>query len=283
MTINRLKLRTAIGGEYYASVDICDLPLDGSGGVNPFVLKGAQGLDIGAISPIGYGTSDTGISFYTMRPEPRDIILRLGMNPNSATNQTYQDLRDGVYRTISWARSPDVIFELMDGEEVISHVSGKITRIDSDYFSSKPELQLTVSCDDSFFSAPIATEAVLTNPVPERFELTMSDGNAPTGFSMTVHINSPVSSWGLSEAFSNGEFNVDYVFEVGDIIHLSSEQGALDIYVTRGITNIPLADRVLPGAFWPVLFPGLNAFNLIGDPALSTITALVYYAKFWGV
>lgn len=285
MSVNRLRLRSDKLGEIFT------LNLFGTGTPQKYRLRAATGLDADDISPVTYGNGlNSGSRFYTMSLEPRSIVMRIGLNPDVGTGESFQNLRDRVYRAISAGRKPQINFDLMEDSVVKATVEGFITHVEASSFTAQPEVQVTVSCPYPLFTG---SEVATTSPsVSGEGLLTIDDttGTAPTGFQMVVDITNPLSSWGFTDAIDGDwYFNIIYNFLVGDVLYLNTQPGSLEVYVTRfnpGLgtyENISLGDRVATDSLWPVLFPGVNYYQISAPTGLYSITSLAYSPKFWGV
>lgn len=120
---------------------------------------------------------------------------------------------------------------------------------------------------------------------PAGFIITDSVSTAPHGFSMDVLVTAPTASIVISDPTNPiWSFTVTPVGGLlnADVLHFSSIFGDKDISYTRGVTTIPLADVVSPGAIWPILFPGDNHFQF-SNPANLALSAISHFATYWGV
>src|SRR5688500_7127761 len=72
----------------------------------PYLVKGIVGIDAEDIVPKFYARglqSDKKFYEYTMKP--RDVVIRIGLNPIFRINEDVSSIRDNVYRLISADRS----------------------------------------------------------------------------------------------------------------------------------------------------------------------------------
>ncbi len=62
---------------------------------NPYVAKTIVGLDADEITPKFYGISDlSNEKYYDLSLKNRDVIMKIGLNPNVTLGKSYSELRD---------------------------------------------------------------------------------------------------------------------------------------------------------------------------------------------
>lgn len=283
MSVNKMRLRSTIIG------DIFTLDLAGTGSASNYILKAATGLDLDDVSAVGYGSSSTGVKFFTMSQNTRTIVLKIGLNPSYSEGETFQEMREKIYKAVAGGRNPLVNFDLMDGSTIKSTIQGTISKVESDIFTNSPSVQVTLTCPSPLFSAPEPIEVDVESLPSGTIEIVMTDGTAPTGFEAEVTFTHALASFGLSSADNEWQFVIVYNFLVGDVLFLSCDPENLDLYVTRHNytldidEEIRLADRVTATSLWPLLFPGANTFDIIGTTDYYILDSVSYVPKYWGL
>lgn len=283
MSVNRLRLRSDKLGVIFT------LNLFGSGTPQKYRLKAAQGLDVDDLASVPYGSGTSGVKFSSVNGGERVIVMRIALNPDVGMGETFQQLRDRVYRAIAAERNPAVKFDLMENNVVQSTISGIISRVEASTFTAQPEIQVTLTCPYFLFTGAVVTDFNLVAFSTGEILIDMQKGNAPTGFQMEVNITNPLTSWGFADPDGEWTFNIVYNFLVGDVLVMNTEPGSLDLYVRRfdsglGTTvEIGLGDRVEASSFWPILFPGENVFQISVPAGLYEIASVSYFPKFWGI
>ena len=270
-----------------------------------YMIRNIVGLDADDIIPKFYGFGlQTKPKFYDMSLKPRDVVMRIVLNPRWELDEDYSDIRDTLYRAISATRTGMVTLHFKAGGTIVAKLSGFITKFEVPYFVKLPEVQITVRCDDPILRAvnpvvftfePIVeiTPNLLLDSLPigdindpNSVRIPDSLSTAPHGFSMKIvfTLNSP--SFTIQDAPTNPEwiFKVipDDGFLVGDELYLSTDYVNKYIYRVRGGNVLHLVDKVEPTSIWPIIFPGSNVFH-IPETASFEWDNLTYYAAYWGV
>lgn len=247
------------------------------------------GLDADELIPRFYGWSLSGASkYYDFTLKPRDIVMRIVLNPRFVLGESYSDVRDNLYRIISSNRAGLVVLHFKSGATLVSRILGSIIKFEAIHFTNLPEVQLTIRCNDPMFKGinPVLFEAAdLADINPIRIPDSLS--TAPHGFTMQVTFNADVASFTIQDVPTTPEWQFvitpDGGFDTGDVLNFSSEQSNKYLYYVRGgSTVVHLADKIQSGSIWPILFPGQNEFHFV-NLASVTLNEVKYYASYWGV
>ena len=264
--------------------------LQGSDPNAQYMIRTIIGLDADDIVPKFYGWGIGGENrFYDFSLKPRDVVLRVVLNPRAKLEETYSEIRDDLYRTISANRTGIVKLHFNSGATTVSSITGSIVKFESAYFNKLPEVQITIRCNDPIFKAinPVIfgpTELFTTNPV----HIPDSLSTAPHGFTAQFTFKTATPTFTIQDDPTTPEwkFKINWgangQFEVGDVLYLSSEYSNKYIYIIRAGVTIQLANLIEPTSLWPILFPGQNEFYI---PEIDTFdwNELKYYASYWGV
>lgn len=273
---------------------ILTLPLVWTGNANPYILKSAEGLDVADINKYSYGTGLLGDTFYTVSSDDREITLNIEVIPE-VSSLTPQQIRDKIYKEVSKTRNSSIYFDLMFESEVVARIEGHISRIDVSLFSPTTDFSINIKCTGYLFESPSYVSHVELLPAFNGGDMVipMPEGNAPVGFRTTIDVVNPIAFFGLVELDEfeapSSQFLITYNFLAGDTIHLSTEEGALELYVRRFSntlgtwSNIHLADRISIGSIWPILFPRTNYVSVVGSVGTYQFTSFVYRPKYWGL
>lgn len=253
-----------------------------------YIIKSMVGLDAEDIIPKFYGFGlQTKPKFYDLSLKPRDVVMRIVLNPRWELDESYSDIRDTLYRAISATRTGMVTLHFKAGATIVAKLSGFISKFEVPYFTQMPEVQLTVTCDDPMLRAinPVIFRAADMNTVnPVLVPDSLS--TAPHGFSLKVvfKLNSPAFT--IQDVPTNPEWKFKVTptagFLVGDALYFSSDYTDKSLYMVRGSTTTHLMDVVEPTSIWPVIFPGSNSFHFPEITAFDWDN-LTYYASYWGV
>lgn len=264
---------------------VFDLSFRDPAAENPYNVKGIVGLDAESIVPKRYGGSGN-TPFYNMTLGGRNVIFRIGLNPNFADNKSYSDLRDDLYRAVASSRTGLVDIQFKNDSTVVAVLSGFILKLEAPNFEKIQEVQLTVvPPENSMLRAPVAVDVDISELDPALTTISDPLSTAWHGFDFQVavvgglaslHVTNPYdASWGFTVTPLSA-------FVDGDVIHYSSDPTNKQLYVVRGGTTIYLADAVVPGSIWPIIFPGDNplAFD---NPTNLMWVAISHYPTYWGV
>ena len=289
MIANKFKIRSEASGV------IATFDLAGTTPNSPYILKGVTGLSASDVMPMNYGSSFTGVPYYEMSLNKREVALKIGLNPLYSETGERLDLRDALYKAIYSARDPRLWFDIYNGTQHIASIGGLVTKLEASHFTAKPDVELTISCSEPYFKAPIRTVVNTSSwnfTGSSTFGVQYNNGSAPVGFRASFQLDGPTESFGFLSGDDCWEFIIEHEFLTGDIIYFSSEYGEKNVYSYSpslhtsdfsGITR--LADKLTSTAIWPVLFPGQNEFEISTLPEVTgfTIINLSYHASFWGV
>lgn len=284
-----------LSAEQYASFSLRQVDESQS-----YILESVVGLDPNQIASLFYGsftesTTNTKELYFNMMLPPREIGMKIKLNPQIQSNETYSGLREHLYRIIARSRTGLIELRFLYNSVTVAVIQGRVSRLESNLFDTDPKVQLTLRCDDPMLKGPSYISAALDELTwPETIGYVISDdySTAPHGFKMEL----TVGSYGVNEltiktitGYDNLEFQVDKAFSPGDVISFSSEENNKYLYFTRGSTVTHIVDKIAEGSVWPILFPGDNSFEVYApsDEELFgytvTIAELTYKPHYWGV
>lgn len=256
-----------------------------------YLVKAMIGLDADEIVSKFYGFSKTSNKRqYSFSLPKREIVMRIVLNPNYRTNETISDIRDRLYRTISADRSGIITLLFKSGGASVAKIEGFVTKFEVPHFSSEPELQITIKCDDPLFRSigPVEHKTAQL-PTGNNFVLTDTVSTAPHGFEMCFTAAAAATSILIQDQETDPEWSFsvipDAALTIGDKIRISSIYGnkVVEILPIGGGDPIPIMDKVVVGSFWPLLFPGSNFFWFEDFGTNFTWDYITYYPTFWGV
>lgn len=254
---------------------------------NPFILKGIAGTDAEEIIPMFYGQGGaTQQKFYEMKLPPRELVMRIGLNPNYNLNQRAGDLRDGLLRMISANRGGQIQIRFIDNAVPVCAISGFITKFVGPITNKEPEAQITVRCDDPLFKSLDITNAILNTIDDSPFSIIDPVSTAPHGFKMKVTYTADRYAFEMatSDDTPDWQFQINYAFLTGDELYISSEAGDKYVYRVRAAATLHLADLIDPGSIWPLIFPEEeNDFSISGHSSEMTIDEWYWSETFWGI
>jgi hypothetical protein len=249
---------------------------------NPYILKGITGLDAESIVPRFYSQgAETGNNFYDMALEPREIGMKIGINPNYNLGHEPSDLRGDLYRAIASSRKGTMQLRFNDGPACVGAIEGFVTNFTGPLNNKEVEVTINLRCDDPIFkslylASTIVTDLDETNPL-----LIDPISTSPHGFKFKLTFSGSVNPFTIQDPDDDWFFTVNYAFLSGDELYFSSESGDKYLYRVRSAVTLQLMDLIEPGSVWPIIFPGENLFEIVGT---SFVWNEVYwYDTHWGV
>lgn len=276
---------TSIDIQAINSPDAITLSFRDPKSINPYNIKSILGLDAESIVPQYYG-SPGGSTYYSLSLDKRVITMQVGLNPTFADGKSYSQLRDEFYKKIYSSRYGKLQLIFKEGSSEVATISGFISKFEAPLFDQLPELKLTIECDEPMLKALEPVTIYSPTLDPSNTVLSDNKSTAPHGFSFEMQISSagslpsltiidPKDTWFFSIAPTGGFINQD-------ILHFSSDYSK-ELYIERyGIGIIYLADAVVTGSVWPLIFPGDNTFNFSHSEDLLWLS-VSYLPTYWGV
>jgi hypothetical protein len=265
--------------------------------VNPsarFMIRDITGLDADEIIPMFYGFSlETEGKFYDFGMKPREIVMKIALNPRFNLGEDYADVRDELYKAISSSRLGLITIHFNAAGTNVGKATAQITKFETVHFAQLPEVQITLRCDDPFFSSidPVKydlddlnpnSSGALINPI------VISDGlsTAPHGFWMEITFLAASPSFTIQDVPLGYEWKFA-VFPAGGFtngakLYLSSDRRNKYLHMVQGSVVTYLMDRIDVSSIWPILFPGTNSFHIPEIDKLR-IDLVEFYASYWGV
>lgn len=123
------------------------LPIQNLDPSSPYILKNIEGLGPPDIDTSIIQSLYQGGTYQNSRPQGREVIVRIRLNPNYAIGQTVADLRTELYRQIIIDPTFYSRIELWNDVEVVAQVAKcYIKRFEIVPFNKETEVQITYSC-----------------------------------------------------------------------------------------------------------------------------------------
>ena len=295
MNISGIKLLTPGDDE----VVHANFPIRNLSASDPYIIKSSTGFDADEIFPKNAGYfvdffSEGAITeFYDMMLGDRTVSLLVKPNPDYRANQTVGHLRDTLYKAIAYTRYTNLELRLMEivddlgTEEDIASLFGRIAKIESDLFSNDPNVTITFECSDPFLRSNDYISIDGSEFVDASEPLwNDDDSTAPHGYTFRMDFSDDKDGLTVYPV-NGGTFSIDYEFEAGDHLYLSSEYNNRYLYVVKGFddSTVHLTDKVVAGSVWPMMLPGENEVKFHAPFESFTegvIVTLTYRTSYWG-
>lgn len=252
-----------------------DLPFLGLRPNYPYIIKAVDGL-----GPPEVDIFQTKGVYQGRDPQDRQIVTRVGLNPNYNTGQTAAAMRTTLYGLLTPGPSDSILVKMMNGPDIVAQVLGYVSKLEIVPFSKDPEVQITVECSSSYLSGPVLISSVPSGTSP--FHVT-NEGTVTTGFYMETTFTANASSWTMwSEGVNTGpRMRIDYAFQDGDKLRIDTRKGRKSINILRGSSTIYLLRYFSSDSVWHQLHPGDNDFWM--SPTSLTWGKVDYTPQHWGI
>lgn len=254
-----------------------DLPVADAESTDRYILKSAEGLGPPEIDVSIATTLHAGGVYQGRRPQQREPVLQIGLNPDYRTGQTASDLRNSLYGMLTPGHVDAVILQIMDGVDVVAHTKGYVKTLEIVPFAKDPEVQLVLSCLTPYFEAP---EIIFVSPGDAAQPSIENVGTAPTGFYMEVNFTGPVSGWSLVDP-AGKEMEFLYDFVVNDKLAVDTRPGSRGVWLTRDLVISNLIFALTANSIWPQLYGGDNIFSTSSQG--FEWGEVYYYPQYWGI
>lgn len=246
-----------------------DLPLEGVGPLTPYMLKAADGLGPTEVDVLISRTLLSGGVYQGRRPQLREVTIRIGLQPEWNIGQTAQELRTELYGLLTPRYGEMVKLQIIDGEDVIAETSGHVRRLEIAPFSKDPEVQVVLSCLESYLTGP---DDLTFNPTwvdgPTMSSVIIDNpGTAPTGFYAEILFQTNFTGFiNLTDAAGllGERIYVEQDFNIGDTFVVDTREGSRGVWRKRN--GFSTLDSILggmgPNSVWLQLYHGENTLRV---------------------
>jgi hypothetical protein len=270
-----------------------DLPVEGVSTAGPFVLKSADGLGPPEVDVSIASTTKGGGVYQGRRPQNRQIVIRVGLQPDWDIGQRPEELRTILYSLLTPQYDGKHIKAqiLDDGGLVIAEALCEVSRFETAIFTKDPEVQITLDCMGPYLEAPAIlyeTPALTANGSNTTFDIT-NIGTAPAEFWVSFQFSAPTSgNFVLSQTHPSGRsMTVAATFVSGAKLTIDTRAGSRGVWRTAAgsgvVTNI-LSD-LTSSSPWLQLHGGLNTLQ-VNIPSTNIVWdqgGFGYKPAYWGV
>lgn len=249
---------------------------------NPYTATEIDGLDAEEVNAKFYGLAVTSkAKQYNLSLPERDVTLHISLSPDYSANKSYSDLRDDLYKAVYSSRTGLIELRFKDDAVTKAVLYGFISRFESPRFTKTPEVVLVIRCPEPMLKAPIQTNISVAG-LGSTFTITDSVSTAPHGMKFDLTFTATTSTFIMKDsATPEWTFTLSPItFLSGDHLYVSSEAGNKSVYMVRSSVTYPLADKILPGSSWPLIFPLVNNFVL--TTGAFTWGSISHVNTYWG-
>lgn len=266
-----------------------DLPKDNLDPTIPYILKDADGLGPPEIDVFMKRTSSGG-KYQSRKANLREIVLRVGLQPNWNIGQTSENLRSSIYKQMTPIDDATTKIQLMNGDVIVAQTEGYIKRVEPALFSKDPEVQITIPCLHWLLQATTdiyETPAKVNTGASSVYFDVVNAGDAPSGFWMGFAFTAPFNSTFqlMKDTSSNKIMSISHNFVTGDRLVIDTRDGS------RGVWKIPngsgistsIMDDVSANSPWLQLHSGNNRFIVNDRDWNWYFLGVLHRNAWWGV
>lgn len=221
-----------------------------------------------------------GAQYQSSRREPRNITMRIGLEPDYATD-TVEDLRRRLYAYLMPTSSVSLRFIMSDGLEL--DIQGRVESFEAPLFVKEPAVDISIVCfDPDFYDAtPVTISGTSVSTTTET--LLTYPGTVPSGLLLTLSPNRSVSEFDIYHRPPDAILRTMYLYYAliyADVVKINSVRGAKYASLTRASTTIPFVFALSPVSSWFQLMPGDNYIRVYATGAGIPYT--IQYTKRYG-
>lgn len=244
--------------------------------------------DVGGLDPVkatlvssSFALMD-GEQFHAARREARNITMKVRLMPDYVT-ATPQSLRMQLYDFFMPKSKVSLRFYLDDGLTV--DISGYVETCESDLFSQKPAVNISIMCYQPDFM-DVNTTSISGATVADTTEITIAyPGTVETGIVFTLNVNRVESDFTIYHRAPDGTLRqLDFTESLlsGDTVAISTVVGSKYATLTRSGTASSVLNGISPQSYWISLSKGNNTIRVYTTGAAIPYT-IAYTSKYGGL
>lgn len=261
----------------FNGLSVVDFPILGATPQDVYICKGVDGLGPPEIQVSLADTLNAGGYYQGRRPQNRQIVALIGLNPNYTLGQVPGDLRTSLYGMLNPGAGDDITVQIVNVEDVLASTVGYVSKMEINPFSDAPEVQITVDCTKPYLEA---TDELFLAPASKPSPLIDNVGTAEAGFHMEVQFTSDLSEWILQHS-SGRKMHFVYDFLTSDLLTIDTRPGNRGIWVTRSGITTNIIYSLTADSIWHMLHGGVNNFSTSSSD--FDWGDVFYLPQYWGI
>lgn len=256
-----------------------DFPIVGALPSDSFICKGVDGLGAPKRDVAISETVDQGGQYQGSHVQYRQVVIRVGLSPNYAEEQTTETLRGTLYGLLSPGPSDIVDIHLMMGEDVVLKTRGPVETIDPVIFSKSPQVQIVIPCLDAPLYGPDEVTVLAGVGATDDYVIDY-EGSYPSGFKVDLLFAEDLPFFIVTK--DGKEMRIDHFFDTDDQLTIDTRAGLRSIVKTVGAVETNIIKDLSSDSTWLDLYPGDN--NITTNNAGYTWNyAARYTPLYWGI
>lgn len=267
-----------------------DLPFESAVMEGPFAFKGADGLGPSEVD-VSIGTTLHEGGYYKgRRPQNKEIVFLVGLQPEWNIGQTPAELRTTLYGLLTPKFNNPIKVQLMNGAVVVAQIEGYVKKMEISAFSKDPEVQVTVACMQPYFEAPVMMYQTPTTTVSGGITTMtiLNPGTAPSGFVLAIEFTAThAGTLQLMDAASlaGEKMSINGGFVAGDRLTVNTKPGLRGVYKIPAGSSISqsILGSLTPDSVWLQLHGGDNQLRLNNVAFSWYLGPFGHTPMYWGV
>lgn len=260
---------------------LLSLPLqDASGG---YIVEEIEGLDPvkTTVSTSSFATLD-GTQYQASRREARNVVMKLGYEPNYAIGESVQTLRSRLYGFLMPKSFVKLRFYISTGLTV--DIDGMVESFETSLFSKTPQVSISIICFDSDFydPTPITVNMLASPPGVGVTDSINYTGTIETGVLVSFKANRALNGFTIvhNDIKRVGEV-LTYVGPLvnGNVVNINTNPGKKSASLSGGGSVL---HRLSPESTWFRLHRGNNTFSGLVTTAGTSVPYTVTYINKYG-
>lgn len=272
--LTTVEIKTALG-------TLLKLPLDSYS--SGYVVESIEGLDPVKATLVSSSFAQIdGAQYQSSRREPRNIKLRLGLEPDFANN-TVETLRTRLYEYLM-PKSKVTLRFTQDTAEYVDIVA-RVETLETALFSNEPAIDISMMCFDPDFYVPTSV-VIADQTVSTASEIMVPYlGTVETGILFTL---SPVTQVNAFTIYHRTPDNLTRTMDfagpvaAGNKLVISTLVGAKKVTKTASNVESSMLYALSPQSVWLELKPGANYIRVYSVGAQVPYT-IEYTTRYGGL
>lgn len=220
-----------------------------------------------------------GAKFNSSKLNVKNIVITIKIN--GAAEQNRINLYN-YFRAKEWCR----FYYSNDSRDVF--IDGYVEGVECGLFSRKEIMQISIICPSPYFNAMSEIIADISNTIKlfvfpfainagepiafseyseERITTVYNDSESEIGVLIEIVFGDTVDAIMIKNTRTGEEFELDYAFEVGDVVTIDTNKGQKNVYLMRDGEKINMFPALKKGSKFFQLAAGVNTFGYLADGA----------------
>lgn len=272
--LSKVEVRTSQG--VLLTLDLNDIS-------NGYVVEDIAGLDpVEATLVTSSFANLDGEQFQSAKRGKRNIVFKLGYEPDFSSEMTVSQLRSQLYGFFM-PKSQVFLRFFADGFPPVD-IAGRVETFVSPLFVKDPTATISIINFNSDF---VGDEVILPGSTVSSVVNTAIDydGTIETGFLFTMNVNRSISAFSIYVTGADGsQAQLDFAGALasGDVLKISTVPGNKYATLTHLGSDSSILYGVSPYSSWLTLFPGVNQLRVVTTGAAIPYT-IDYTNKYGGL